>query len=100
MVKASSKNNNDFWKFLKLGKNDNINPIHSDNWVRYFTSLFNNDFTDDGDNPQINWSSYIVTKRDTENLNDKIDISEVLIAIKVLKDKKATGIDGIPNEFF
>ena len=97
IVEAANNNDPKFWSLINPKKHKD-NPINGDIWVTHFTHVFNKIYERHND---INFSLYIRRKEDDDNiLNANIDISEVYNVIKLLRNGKAVGMDGVPNEFY
>ena len=98
LVKASLTNKRDFWSYFKSAKTRD-NPIDPRTWVDHYNSLLNKDYAYD-DEP-LNWNQFVHRKVDSDSvLNDEISTDEVYAAIASMRNKKAVGEDGIPNEFY
>ena len=83
-----------FWKTLndfRYKNNKNFEVISLDEWYQYFSQTFRDS---EGSILYIN-----VTKVVSE-LDSDINLQELEISLKKCKNKKASGFDGISNEFY
>jgi hypothetical protein len=91
-----------FWKLFdelnNFDKSIKSSPISSEDWVSHFQSLLNKHCSDTSEEKEIN--DFIKMNKDNvfNELSFMISPSEIIKAIKHLKNGKASGTGGILNE--
>eukprot|EP00794_Sanderia_malayensis_P004256 gene4257-4822_t len=96
--KLSAKNPQDFWRIIKGKKESLTDKISLDSLYLHFKKL-NEGLSDEHINDtELNQST--TTGEDEENtLNMAISEDEIRAVVKKLKNNKASGVDGVLNEF-
>lgn len=91
-----TKDNKDIWTTIrKLRQSHYVtNSIDARDWLQHFTQLYSGR-ADRDNNKQLP----VFQSETVENLDKPITLNEVEGAIRLLKDNKAPGTDGIPSEF-